>query len=214
MSQAPGYAQCKRQIDRFAARVNRRLLAAGVRAYDLEDITQECAIAYVIAAERWDPTSGVPFAPYLAMGMRNHVNRWCDQEVKQSHGASMSLDHEYLDRSYSSGDTATLHDAVGASQPDAYELYALKTTREKVMAQLTERTKLFVELFESPPEFLVAARNDLIAKAKHARDRGMYGMASDNITATLVFDFMDAGRMERHRIRQELHDLSKKVSQC
>lgn len=211
MSQAPGYAQCKKQINRFAARVNRRLFAAGVRAYDLEDITQECAIAYVIAANRWDPASGVPFAAYLAIGMRNHVNRWCEHEVKQSHGASVSLD---LERGEGGDGSATLHEALGASQPDPYEQYALKTTREKVMRQLSKRARLFVELFESPPAFLVEARNDLIAKAKHARDRGLSGAASENITATLVFDFMNAGRTERHRIREELRDLSQKVSQC
>lgn len=205
------YADCKAQIDRFARRAHMRLQAAGARGYELGDVVQECAVAYVIAADRWDQASGVPFRAYLARGMQNHVNRWAEKEIGQSLGANVSLDAELGD-----GDdgSMTLHEAVGASHPTAEDELLASRAREYALARLTPRTKQFVELFDNPPEFLVEALRAEQQKVESGRERGIPGIAANVIGAGLVFEFMGSNRLERARIRAELKDLSKRVSQC
>lgn len=207
---APSYEACKAQIMRFATRVNMRLRAAGARGYELQDIVQECAIAYVVAAEHWNPESGVPFRAYLARGMQNHVNRWANKEIGQCLGASVSLDAP------AGGDDEEmdLHGALGASQPTPEEMCVKKATREKVMAKLSPRAWLFVQLYESPPAFLVEEHAALLAKAASAREAGRAVFVTNSLSAATVFDFMAASRQERVDIRRELLALSRKVSQC
>jgi hypothetical protein len=187
-------------IRSFASRVMRRVTAAG-SVISIEDVISECSIAWVQASRSWDEAAGVPFLAYLRTGMRNHINRWVEKELREHNGS-----HLEFDASRGEDDSGSLHDIFADQGADrADELLELNDRRHKQLARLSPRTRQFVELLESPPKALVDILNGLKARQTYATERGVPASpVPRRILTTLVFDFMGASHFERTQINGEL----------
>jgi non-ribosomal peptide synthetase component F len=166
-----------------------------------EDIVSECTIAWCLARDSWDEARGTPFLAYLRTGMRNHINRWVDKELKEHNGS-----HLEFDRSSGEDDDGSLHDVFAdqsAELPD--NVLELNERREKQLARLSPRARQFVELIDSPPKALVDILNGLRARQSYAVSRGLPALpVPKTIPAVLVFRFMGASRFEQATITEEL----------
>lgn len=187
-------------IRSFSRRVLRRVTAAG-SVISLDDIISECSIAWCQARDSWSETAGVPFLAYLRIGMRNHINRWVDKELREHNGSHLEFDAP-------SGDdgTGSFHDYFadrGAELPD--DILELNDRRKKQLARLSPRARQFVELIESPPKALVDILRALKARQEFAIERGIEpSPVPKRILMTLVFRFMGASPREQTQINEEL----------
>jgi DNA-directed RNA polymerase specialized sigma24 family protein len=187
-------------IRAFSWRVLRRVTAAG-SVIELDDIISECKLAWFNASRSFDETAGVPFLAYLRRGMKLHVNRWVDKELKE-HNAS----HLEFDAPRGESETGSLHDFIpdrSMERPD--EIFEANDRREKQLARLTPRARQFVELLESPPKALVDILKGLKARQEYAIARGLPASpVPKRVLTTLVFRFMGASPREQTHITEEL----------
>lgn len=208
MHAAASYEANKRHIDSFSWKVVRRLHAAGVRALELADVQQELAIAWMKAAERWNPEIGVPFGAYLYRGMKLHINRWAETEVGASQFAPYSLDTMPTS---TDNEQEGLHDVIADTAETPEESCHYKMMRAEVGRFLSPTADLFLKMLEDPPPELVEIFRAKQAKAAYARSRGISCFEYRSITEALVFDLLDLGPYERKLIRQEISTAVAKV---
>jgi hypothetical protein len=210
MNGIPRFEDFEKIIRSFGRRVRRRFVAAGGRVLDQEDIDNELVIAFCLARDAWKPDRGVPFEPFLRLGMRQQINRWLDKQIEHSIVAS-----ESLDRDIGTGDVdgrmpmRTVGDQIAADGPDAEEALIEKTTRQRIVDGLSPRARLFVDLLIDPPAEFTAQIAAIQARARYARERGIAGFAPKTATAALIFDLMDAPSSERSAIYAEIRNASK-----
>ena len=194
----------RRYIGAFAARVERRMKNAGARIGP-GDVFQELCIAWCKARDTWQSDLQVPFKAYLMRGMQLHINRWVDNEIGFSHLTPMSLDDDTRSRE-GNGD---LHAIITIAEGDPEAFCAGADAREYVLARLSARSRLFVELLENPPQFLVDALQAGKAKAAAAKARGLNIVTPNSVTTSMVFEFMQADPTERGVIYKELAKMAK-----
>lgn len=194
----------RRYIGAFAARVERRMKSAGARIGP-GDVFQELCIAWCKARDTWRSDLQVPFKAYLMRGMQIHINRWVDNEIGFSHLTPMSLDNATVGES-----DAGLHEVITEKDHvTACDAVESKDAREFVLARLSPRARLFVELLDSPPVFMVDAVKAGKIKAAAAKARGLSVITPNSVTASMVFEFMQADPIERRVIYKELAKMAK-----
>ena len=170
MNQDTSWEGNHRFIRWFAAKALRRALAAGVRGVQLDDFVQEATIAWLVAVKHFDPTKGVPFIPYLKLGMQRQINRWLQGEITQCLEASYSLDHTDEELGPKA---AKFEEFVENGDAPIDEELIRKDTRDKVLALLSPRARRYLELLENPPPELLEEMRALVAKAKIGRAMGI-----------------------------------------
>jgi DNA-directed RNA polymerase sigma subunit (sigma70/sigma32) len=203
------YEANKRLMDSFAWKVIRRVSAAGGRGVEIADVKQELAIAWAIAAERWNPEAGVPFGAYLRRGMEVHINRWADKEIHASRFAPFSLDFNLSGEAEGDGDT--LGETVADESESPEDTCHYKRMREDLAMHLSPTADLFLSLLEDPPEEVVAIFRAQQAKAEYAKSRGYSSFHFNSISESLIFDILGLGPYERAQIRKEIKRAVEKV---
>lgn len=202
------YEQYHRFLLKITWRVLRRVRSAGCHSLTQQDLMQEAAIAWLIAKERWNPELNVPFMTYLGRGVMQHLNRFVQKEIDERLMASFELDdteeevstsrHEIVaDPNARTGEDAASHNSV----------------RAFVMRRLSPMARKFVELLESPPEWLYDEVKAIQARAEYGRKRGLCSSAPKGVTAALVMDVLGLPSLERGSIYRELRQVSLEVQQ-
>lgn len=187
-----------------AHRVLRRLRSAGLASVQIEDVEQECWIAWMTAREKWMPEHGVPFIPYMLRGVFHHVNRWVVTELRQRDIAPIEMDRDY----YGSGHPYLYDVIADENTQSAEEKIHHQQMLELAKDSVSPRTWQFIELMIEPPPCLNEILNGLQARAEFARNRGVHTViAPKRITPAMVFDLMECDRLERLEINQELEFL-------
>lgn len=210
MKQDTSWEGNHRFIRWFAAKALRRALSAGVRGVQLDDFVQEATVAWLIAVRHFDPSKGVPFIPYLKLGMQRQINRWLQGEINQCHEASVSLDFTPDDSATPGFKTA---DKIDNGDLAIDEALIRKDTRDKVLALLTPRARRYLELLESPPPELLEEMKALIAKAQIGRAMGITRFAPVRVSSDLIFKLMGAPNHERQKIHREIDGAIKRVTE-
>lgn len=187
-------------INSFARRVLRRVTAAK-SVITVDDIVSECTIAWCIARDNWNEASGVPFLAYLRIGMRNHINRWVEKELRE-HSAS----HLEFDKPHSENGDGDLYEVFADERADLPDdILEQNDRRAKQLSRLSPRARQFVELLDSPPKALVDILQALKARQEFAMQRGVPAApVPKRILMTLVFRFMGATPREQTQINEEL----------
>lgn len=188
----------EKRIGAFARRVQYRMSSAGARGASYLDIFQELCIAWCKARDAWKAEFQVPFEAYAMNGMRMHINRWAQQEIGFSHLTPVALDHGVTE------DAGEMHEVITIADGDPETSAISADARAFVRSRLSGRARLFVDLLDNPPVFLVDAVRAGKAKAEHARARGIHIVAPSCVTSAMVFDFMAAPLTERTTINKEL----------
>lgn len=187
-------------IARFAARVMRRIHAAGAAGQiDLDDVKAELALVWCRARDSYDPSYGAAFSTYLHGGMIRHIERWVQRQIRQSF--TLSLDAE---RGTAAG--ATLHEVVPDTSAGPHETVECASKRRLVMKNLSADAARFVTWLEFPPPALLEILKGAQARTEFARARGLKGItpAPKDVTAPMVLDLMGLDRSARHAVQKEL----------
>lgn len=197
-----------RYIRWFASKALQRAISAGVRGIQLDDFVQEATIAWLIACKHFDPTRGVPFIPYLKLGMQRHINRWLRDEIGE-----VTLTPKSLDATVSEENETELGDLLADNLAlSADEQVIRKDLRAQVLERLSPRARRYLELLESPPPELLEEMNAILAKAKLGRAMGLTRFAPVRVSSDLIFKLMGAPNHERQRIHREIEAAIQKVS--
>ena len=197
-----------RYIRWFASKALQRAMAAGIRGIQLDDFVQEATIAWLIACKHFDPTRGVPFIPYLKLGMQRHINRWLSDELGEA-----AMTPKSLDVTVGENGTTELGDLIAdTSAISADELVIRKDVRARVLGLLSPRARRYLELLESPPPELLEEMNAILAKARLGRAMGLTRFEPVRVSSDLIFKLMGAPNHERQRIHREIEAAIQKVS--
>ena len=180
---------CRRLINSIAYRVFRRVRAAGGRNLGREDITSELMVAYCVARDKYDPMTGVPFLAYLRNGLFRHINRVVEHELIEDLNTTV-IEFEAL----------AMSDKTDAPDKTMIE----RQFYQALLDGIDDRSRLFLELLQSPPRELVEELAAVQALAARSRDRGYARSAPTTISAALVFDFMQADAAERGGINKQI----------
>ncbi len=202
MAEQVDFEQHRRLLLHWAHRIQRRLYSAGSQSTMFDDIYQELCVAWTIARNSYDPTSGVPFGAYLATGLRNHVNRYANKEI-EAHGWG------HLDMDAPLGEDAGDNDAHSVvADPlieSAFDALNRKQAWEENLECLSAPARKFLELLESPPAPLINILKAQQAKKQFAIARGLPpGFYLKKLTASLIFDVMGASSVQRAAIMHEI----------
>lgn len=194
----------KRQIERFAYRVGRRLAAAGAPSHLIEDVKQELWIAWLKACERYDPQGGASFSTYLANGMRLHINRWVDDNVSHRHAevVALSIDFQMGDDE----DGGSLEAVLPDRQPSPEETLMEKIDLERALEDLPPRAAQFVRLLADPPAALFEQLFAVQARSAYGSKLGISSPVRAHISSGLIFDLMGATRLERSSIFRQIRE--------
>jgi DNA-directed RNA polymerase specialized sigma24 family protein len=194
----------ERTIKNFARRVMRRAKAAKLREILLEDIEQECWIAWCKARSSYNPTMSTAFSTYLYRGLQLHINRWMEGFERQSALAYHSINDQVSEDGDELGDI--LEAAINDETSDFLQV-------DLVLRRLSDRARLFVKLLANPTRDLFDQVERVSQRADFARRRGMVSVAPRHITGRLVFDLMGCTPAERMAIIRELKGFSSEFSQ-
>ncbi|SCW95765.1 sigma factor [Ancylobacter rudongensis] len=203
-------ADSAKQIKAFAARVHRRLKAAGAASHAVEDVEQELWCIWCKACDAYDPTQGASFKTFLHKGMQLYINRYVEKHVSRRHAevVALSIDYSYGDED----DNATLGDAVSAGDKSAEDELAETDLFGKVIDRLSARARLFVTLLHEEPAELVNEVKHLEQKGDYARSRGLPFKQSLRVTSRMVFELMAADHAERRAILEEINHVTRKLA--
>lgn len=194
----------ERVIKGSAWRYLRRAHSAGARSVQLEDVVSELSVAWCIARDKFNPDHGVPFGAYLQTGMRNHINRWIDDQI--GFGAALALDDDAYDDSATS-----IHEVIADGAPLQDEVISDREQFDRNVARLSPESQQFVKLLANPPPALYAEMTAIQARAEFAKARGIQTGAPAHITGALVLDLMGASRVDRNRIYHEVKSLAREL---
>lgn len=208
--------ESEKSIKSFSWRVMRRLRAAGDsgRTFAIEDIQQECRIAWFKASESYQAEMGVPFQAYLKNGMRLHINRLIEKNIDRRHDevVSMSLDAE-LDQG--SGNRASLAEIVADPSISGTTGYEEDQHFQYAIRKLKPRAKLFVTLLREQPKELLDEVIRMRKKSDYAREEmGIVSPTTNRLATWMIFDLMDASNVERTEIMKEVRALGERVCEA
>ena len=195
-------------IRAFASKVYRRCRAAGASTLSLEDIEQELWIAWCKACDAYDPSHGAAFSTFLHRGMQLHINRYVEQQVSRRHSEVIAVS---LDGS-ADEETGPLSDAVPDAAPSPEQLTIETDAYTRVLERLSERARIFVTLLHDQPQELVSEVTRLEQKAEFAKSRGLSFATAHRLTQPMVFDLMNANRIERAGIIAEIERVTRRVA--
>lgn len=208
MHEVEGLKECETLIKSFGSKVLRRLRAAGCSTMQLEDILQELSVAWYLASKGFEPNDKVRFKTYLYSTMRQHINRWAENELRHTRATAFSLDDSFLADDEEKGS----HDIVSANDVSADDIVLAKESRKRVLDKVSPRAQQFYQFLDNPPMELVQELRGLQSKAAWARSRGIRAIAPKSINSAVVFSLMDATRFERSAILKELSTAIQKVN--
>lgn len=199
------YADCEAYLNRFASRVNQRVIAAGISDVGIEDIRQECWVAWCTARDVFSENLGVPFKAYLRICMGRHINGWLRSFERNNDAVATSLNRTIDEES---GDEFGDIFAGDAEEQEDF------LRRDRVLAMLSERARQFVELMTNPPLDLYRQVDRVQDRVLFARERGIPTAAPRSLTSALVMDLMGCTRYERRAILNELQTVSVDINKC
>lgn len=185
----------ERTVKASAWRYLKRAHAAGAKSVQLEDVQSELSVAWCIARDKFNPDHGVPFGAYLQTGMRNHINRWIDDQIGE-----VGFD---LDDTGASGEEDRYSMIPDGAQGQD-DVLAESQTFKRNMALLSPEARKFVEILADPPLALYEEMTAIQARAEFAKSRGIQTGAPGHITGALVMDLIGAERVDRNRIYAEV----------
>lgn len=204
------YDKAEKVIKAFSARVYRRIRAAGDHSISYEDLCQEGWIAYAIAVNNYNGEKMVPFMPYFINGMKRHLNRYVDKFFERRNEVLAGN----LVRNTDDSDGLTqddVLDAISSAPPTQEKALIEKQTYANVMGRLSPRGRIFVRLLHEQPRELLEQVTMIAARYEYGRSKGMASHNSHRLTASMVFDLMDATHSERARIAKEVRQLGSKI---
>lgn len=212
MSPALDPRASERIIRSVALKVHRRVHALGGRTTQLEDVEQELWGAWCKARDAYDPERGVKFVTFLYATLYREINRWVNVQFERFHDQTVALS---FDRAMEGEDGAgdSLHEVVADPLGDTEQRVVRNDAYLKTLGALSPRAQVFVRLLTDTPPDLAAEWRRLDAKADWARQLGLAHWAPNDITPTLVFDFMDAPRGERTTILQEIETVTARLNE-
>lgn len=200
----------ERLIFKHSHQTMRRLLAAGAKSVTLEDVAQEYRIAWFAASRNYDPGRGVPWMPYLINGLRqvaHEIVRKYTFKLQEERFALSIWDAKEGDEGAMNG---ALESTIAGPTVDPVDEIYRKEMLPAILEKLSPRARIFVRLLSDPPEEIYAGVLHMRAKAKHAQQMGLRTAITMTVTASMIFDLMDAGRRERLQIIRELKALGEK----
>jgi hypothetical protein len=197
----------KRLVGILTFKVCRRMKAAGARLVEREEVEQELWVAWATARESYDPTHGVPFAPYFYRGALNHINRWFKKQTeKDLRLVGLSLD----DCTSEDEDDAGLHEVIADETViPADDVLLEKERRERVLKRLSPLARRYLELLDNPPPALCKEIDALKARAEFCRKQGRYaGPVTNRVSMSLISDLLGLSRTQRAKVYGELQKLA------
>lgn len=202
-----GVQESQKVINSYVYRVERRLFAAGAPAHLVEDVKQECWIAWCKARDSYDEASPASFKTYLWNGIRMHINNWIRENVNARHQeiVAKSLDQERTE------DGATLANVIPSADPMPDELVMREDLWSYAIKHLPPRAKQFIELLREPPALLLEQVKQLEARAKFAKEKGVAMPFTNRVTTRMVFDLMGATRHEQNIIAAAIKKVGKRM---
>lgn len=202
----------KAQVRRFATKALRRCHALGAASVTLNDVEQECWVAWCLARDAYDASRGVPFAPFFHRGMIRHVNRWISKNFERFYEGTVAVTLDAPVAS-SDGDLDTLGAILADEQAiDMERELSRRGSYNLALERLSPRAADFVRLLEEQPEELLQSYRKLEAKAQHAREMGCAYNRPSRLTAAMIFDVLGASRYERGRIIEEVSQIGDLLS--
>jgi hypothetical protein len=204
-----------RLVKATAARVLRRVHAAGAKTVQFEDVEGELSVAWCLARDKFDASLNVPFVAYLRRGMWNHINRWVEGELREFQIAPFELDRDFGAPDANGDIEKTMHDVV--CDPDHKsqdEITIQGNLRAFASKKLSHKARKFIELLDNPPQPVVDVLIAMQARAKFARARGITAVvAPKGVNGSFVMDILGYSRLERQEIYSELRTLVTEVNQ-
>jgi len=88
------------------------------------------------------------------------------------------------------------------------ELFEKLTNREWVISKLSARAASFVRMMADPPSQVLDGIVERQAQAALGRKQGIAAVAPADLTASMVFDFLDMDTSERRTIYRELAEMA------
>lgn len=201
----------RRLVRSFAGRVARRINSMTHDRRDIDDIEQECWVAWCLANKAYNPESGVPFGAYLMNGMKLHMNRYVEKNIGRRTDEVFAVS---LDQSVNPNDDQG-EDLLGemiAAEIDS-PLVALEEADQFVLVckLLTPRARQFVEILYRQPEAMLAEVRALGARSELGHTQGITVPFSNRLTSSMVFKLMGVTSAERTSILREIDQVTQKV---
>jgi DNA-directed RNA polymerase specialized sigma24 family protein len=195
------YEDSEKQIKAFGRRVLNRMRAAGAVSTQLEDVVGELRIAWCEARNRWNSQTGVPFGAYLYRGMRNHINRWAQNELDVHNIAPFSFNKEVFEQ-----DEVEFIDILkpNIEEPSIEDQLISRDEAKLFLDDLSDDTRKLVELLISPPEFLIEELKKMQARARYGRTRGLCSSSPKQLTISFIMDALGLSQGQRRAVSIEL----------
>jgi DNA-directed RNA polymerase specialized sigma24 family protein len=196
-------------IRSFAFKVLKRLHALGAKSQTIDDAEQELWIAWCKARDNFNPELGVTFNTYLHSVMRNHINRHIVLNFERFHEqtVALSLDLEVGGESSGEGANMELHDVLADTATPVAELVEGQSVFAYACNRLSPRARSFVTVLNEQPQELLDEVLRLNEKSTHAQSLGVAYAQPRRLTSAMVFDLMQASRVERTTILAEITQL-------
>lgn len=179
----------KRWVEGFAAQAHRRLRAAGCSTLQIDDVRQECWIAWCKARDTWQEGGGASFRTYLNNGMALHLRRWM---MNQKANARMSA----------MGENAIAAAEAQADETDFEDAILAREARAGVLRRMTPATRQVLALAVEPPAWLAAEVKAMHDKVRWCRSRGF--VTRERPLVSLVMEALGLTPVERKRVTAEM----------
>lgn len=201
----------EKTINSFAFKVLKRLHALGARSQTLDDVKQELWIAWCKARDNFNPEAGVLFNTYLHSVMRNHINRHIELNFERFHEQTIALSLDY-EMEGEDGEGSSVHDVLADTATPTAEVVEGDSVFRYACSRLSPRARTFVTVLNEQPQELLEEIQRLKEKSQHARELGVPYAQPGRLTSAMVFDLMQAGRVERTTILAEVSQLGEMLS--
>ena len=187
---------------RLAHRFYKAVAAKGKVSIEVEDLFQEAALSFLDAVAKFDPDRGFQFSTYYYRAVTNRLARYVNLPEVQT----VSMDEE---RDASS---ISLHDFLVSTEPDQEANIIRQDYRDKLMDELSHRTRRILEMVESPPACINKEMEALRAKAQYARDNGVMRQAKSSVSVTLIMQIMGLDSDEKAAVRREIRNVVQRAA--
>jgi DNA-directed RNA polymerase specialized sigma24 family protein len=201
----------EKTINSFAFKVLKRLHALGAKSQTIDDVKQELWIAWCKARDNFNPELGVTFNTYLHRVMRNHINRHIELNFERFHEQTIALSLDF-EMEGEDGDGSSVHDVLADTATPAATLVEGNSVFNYACGRLSPRARTFVTVLNEQPQELLEEVRRLAEKSQHARELGVPYAQAARLTSAMVFDLMQAGRVERTSIIAEVTQLGEMLS--
>jgi DNA-directed RNA polymerase specialized sigma24 family protein len=221
------FADSDKWLHHFSHQVARRMRAYGVRVFDVQDVYQECTIAWCVARNAFDESRGVPFTPYMINGVRMHINAWLRKEMGDK---CIAITSSLQDATFEKGtlgdiigdDTESAEDAlingeqqlafvdlVSDGAESAEDTILKRQERARNLRRLSKEARTFLTLLENPPDELVEEFKRIRERTAYGRAMGFPSASPKRISSSLVFELMGATHAQRAGVYREIEGLLK-----